>query len=35
MKFDEMKVLEKSIVPIKEKNCIEGSKYQEKVLDAR
>ena len=35
MKFDEMKVLEKSIVPIYEKNCIDGSNFHEPVIDAR
>lgn len=25
MKFDDMKVLEKSIVPVYEKNCVDGS----------
>lgn len=35
MKFEEMKVLEKSIVPIYEKNCIDGSNFHEQVVDAR
>lgn len=35
MKFEEMKVLEKSIVPIYEKNCIDGSNLHEQVIDAR
>lgn len=35
MKFDEMKVLERSIVPIYEKNCIDGSNFHEPVVDAR
>lgn len=35
MKFDEMKVLEKSIVPIYEKNCIDGSNFHEQVVNAR
>lgn len=35
MKFDEMKVLEKSIVPIYEKNCIDGSNLHEQVVNAR
>lgn len=35
MKFDEMKVLEKSIVPIYEKNCIDGSNFHEPVINAR
>lgn len=35
MKFDEMKVLEKSIVPIYEKNCIDGSNFHEQVVNSR
>ena len=35
MKIDEMKVLEKSIIPIYEKNCIDGSNFHEQVVDAR
>lgn len=35
MKHDEMKVLEKSIVPIYEKNCIDGSSSNEQVVNAR
>lgn len=35
MKFDEIKVLEKSIVPIYEKNCIDGSNFHEPVINAR
>lgn len=35
MKFTEMKVLEKSIVPIYEKNCIDGSNFHEQVVNAR
>lgn len=35
MKFDEMKVIEKSIVPIYEKNCIDGSNFHEQVVNAR
>ena len=35
MKFEEMKVIEKSIVPIYEKNCIDGSNFHEPVIDAR
>ena len=35
MKFEEMKVLEKSIVPIYEKNCIDGSNFHEQVVNAR
>lgn len=35
MKFEEMKVLEKSIVPIYEKNCIDGSNFHEQVINAR
>ena len=35
MKFEEMKVIEKSIVPIYEKNCIDGSNFHEQVIDAR
>lgn len=35
MKFEEMKVIEKSIVPIYEKNCIDGSNFHEQVVDAR
>lgn len=35
MKFEEMKVLEKSIVPIYEKNCIDGSNFHEPVVNAR
>lgn len=35
MKFYEMKVLEKSIVPIYEKNCIDGSNFHEQVINAR
>lgn len=35
MKFDELKVLEKSIVPIYEKNCIDGSNFHEQVVNAR
>ncbi len=35
MKFEEMKVLEKSIVPIYEKNCIDGSNFHEQVVNSR
>ncbi len=35
MRFDEMKVLEKSIVPIYEKNCIDGSNFHEQVVNSR
>ena len=35
MKFEEMRVLEKSIVPIYEKNCIDGSNFHEQVVNAR
>lgn len=35
MKFEEMKILEKSIVPIYEKNCIDGSNFHEQVVNAR
>ena len=35
MKFEEMKVIEKSIVPIYEKNCIDGSNFHEQIVDAR
>lgn len=35
MKFEEMKVLEKSIVPIYEKNCIDGTNFHEQVVNAR
>lgn len=35
MKFEEMKVLEKSIIPIYEKNCINGSNFHEQVVNAR
>ena len=35
MKFEEMKVIEKSIVPIYEKNCIDGSNFHEQVVNAR
>lgn len=35
MKFEEIKVIEKSIVPIYEKNCIDGSNFHEQVVDAR
>ena len=35
MRFDEMKVVEKSIVPIYEKNCIDGTNFHEQVIDAR
>lgn len=35
MKFEEMKVIEQSIVPIYEKNCIDGSHLHEQVVDAR
>ena len=34
-KFNEMVVIEKSIVPIYEKNCIDGSHLHEQVVDAR
>ena len=34
-KFDEMTVLENSIIPIYEKNCIDGSNLHEQVVDAR
>ncbi len=35
MKFEEMKVIEKSIVPIYEKNCIDGSNFHEQVVNSR
>lgn len=35
MKFEEMKVIEKSIIPIYEKNCIDGSNFHEQVVNAR
>lgn len=35
MKFEEMKVLEKSVVPIYEKNCIDGSNFHEQVVNSR
>lgn len=35
MKFEEMKVVEKSIVPIYEKNCIDGSNFHEQVVNSR
>lgn len=35
MKFDDMKVLEKSIVPVYEKNCVDGSNFHEQVVNAR
>lgn len=34
-KFDEMTILESSIVPIYEKNCIDGSNLHEQVVNAR
>lgn len=34
-KFDEMVVLENSIIPIYEKNCIDGSNLHEQVVSAR
>jgi len=34
-KFDEMTVLENSIIPIYEKNCIDGSNLHEQVVNAR
>ena len=35
MKFYDMKVLEKSIVPVYEKNCVDGSNFHEQVVNAR
>lgn len=35
MKFEAMKVIEKSIVPIYEKNCVDGSNFHEQVVNAR
>lgn len=35
MNFTAMKVLESSIVPIYEKNCIDGSNFHEQVVNAR
>lgn len=34
-RFDEMTVIENSIVPIYEKNCIDGSNLHEQVVNAR
>ncbi len=34
-RFDEMTVLESSIIPIYEKNCIDGSNLHEQVVNAR
>lgn len=34
-RFDEMSILESSIVPIYEKNCIDGSNLHEQVVNAR
>lgn len=35
MRFEAMKLLEKSIVPIYEKNCVDGSNFHEQVVNAR
>lgn len=35
MRFDAMKVMEKSIVPIYEKNCVDGTNEHEQVVNSR
>lgn len=35
MKFEDMKLLESSIVPIYEKNCVDGSNFHEQVVNSR